>query len=87
MLADVLGLQENTALRIAEALNVQLSPQQQQMIGRNTAKGIEAYDANQAIGADGREMEVFMTEVSWLPFRTHRRKLFASDWWQLFPQK
>ncbi len=52
----------------------------------NAATPIEAYDTTQTTGNDGRNMEEFMTESSWKPLRPHRRKLFASDWWRLFPE-
>ena len=51
----------------------------------NAATPIEAYDPAQTTGADGRNMEEFMTEKSWQPFRAQRKKLFASDWYRLFP--
>ena len=50
----------------------------------NAATPIEAYDPSQTRGEDGREMATFMTESSWRKYLLHRRKLFASDWWQLF---
>jgi tetratricopeptide (TPR) repeat protein len=44
-LKDVFGLQEQTALKIAEALNLHLSPQEQQAVQRRYTQNPEAYDA------------------------------------------
>jgi serine/threonine protein kinase/Flp pilus assembly protein TadD len=42
---DVFGLQERTAIKIAEALNLNLTPQEQQTVQRRYTENPEAYDA------------------------------------------
>ncbi|MCI0403066.1 MAG: protein kinase [Acidobacteria bacterium] len=42
---DVFAVQEDTALKIAEALNLRLSPQEQQAVRRHYTENPEAYDA------------------------------------------
>ena len=42
---DVFGLQERTAIKIAEALNLTLTPQEQQTVQRRYTENPEAYDA------------------------------------------
>jgi len=42
---DVFAVQEETAMRIAEALNLRLSPQEQQAVRRRYTENLEAYDA------------------------------------------
>jgi serine/threonine protein kinase/Flp pilus assembly protein TadD len=44
-LKDVFGLQERTAIKIAEALNLSLTPQEQQTVQRRYTENAEAYDA------------------------------------------
>jgi serine/threonine protein kinase/Tfp pilus assembly protein PilF len=44
-LKDVFALQEQTALKIAQALNLSLSPQEQQAVQRRYTQNPEAYDA------------------------------------------
>ncbi|MFZ0804507.1 MAG: protein kinase [Terriglobales bacterium] len=44
-LKDVFGLQERTAIKIAEALNLSLTPQEQQTVQRRYTENPEAYDA------------------------------------------
>ena len=44
-LKDVFRVQEETALKIAEALNLHLSPQEQQAVQRRYTQNAEAYDA------------------------------------------
>ena len=44
-LKDVFGLQERTAIKIAEALNISLTPQEQQTVQRRYTQNPEAYDA------------------------------------------
>jgi serine/threonine protein kinase/Tfp pilus assembly protein PilF len=44
-LKDVFGLQERTAIKIAEALNLSLTPQEQQTVQRRYTQNPEAYDA------------------------------------------
>jgi tetratricopeptide (TPR) repeat protein len=44
-LKDIFGVQERTALQIAEALDLQLTPQEQQAIERTYTDNPEAYDA------------------------------------------
>jgi eukaryotic-like serine/threonine-protein kinase len=44
-LKDVFGLQERTAIKIAEALNLNLTPQEQQTVQRRYTENPEAYDA------------------------------------------
>jgi serine/threonine protein kinase/Tfp pilus assembly protein PilF len=44
-LKDVFGLQEQTAIKIAEALNLSLTPQEQQTVQRRYTENPEAYDA------------------------------------------
>jgi len=44
-LKDVFAVQEETALKIAEALNVRLSPQEQQAVKRRHTENPQAYDA------------------------------------------
>jgi TolB-like protein/Flp pilus assembly protein TadD len=44
-LKDVFAVQEETALKIAEALNLRLSPQEQQAVQRRYTDNPEAYDA------------------------------------------
>jgi len=44
-LKDVFSVQEETALKIAEALKLQLSPQEQQAVQRRYTQNVEAYDA------------------------------------------
>jgi TolB-like protein/DNA-binding winged helix-turn-helix (wHTH) protein/Tfp pilus assembly protein PilF len=44
-LKDVFSVQEETALKIADALKVQLSPQEQQAVQRRYTQNVEAYDA------------------------------------------
>ena len=44
-LKDVFAVQEQTALKIAEALNLQLSPQETDAVGRHDTENPEAYDA------------------------------------------
>jgi serine/threonine protein kinase/Flp pilus assembly protein TadD len=44
-LKDVFGLQERTAIKIAEALNLSLTPQEQQSVQRRYTENPEAYDA------------------------------------------
>jgi serine/threonine protein kinase/Flp pilus assembly protein TadD len=42
---DVFSLQEQTALKIAQSLNLKLSPQEQQAVHRRYTENVEAYDA------------------------------------------
>jgi len=42
---DVFSLQEQTALKIAQSLNLTLSPQEQQAVHRRYTENVEAYDA------------------------------------------
>ncbi len=44
-LKDVFSVQEETALKIAEALKLQLSPQEQQAVHRRYTENVKAYDA------------------------------------------
>jgi serine/threonine protein kinase/Tfp pilus assembly protein PilF len=44
-LKDVFGLQERTAIKIAEALNLSLTPQEQQTVQRRYTENPQAYDA------------------------------------------
>jgi len=44
-LKDVFGLQERTAIKIAEALNISLTPQEQQTVQRRYTQNPDAYDA------------------------------------------
>jgi TolB-like protein/Tfp pilus assembly protein PilF len=44
-LKDVFGVQEQTALKIAEALELNLTPQEQRALGRDYTRNAEAYDA------------------------------------------
>ena len=44
-LKDVFSVQEETALNIAEALKLQLSPQEQQAVHRRYTENVKAYDA------------------------------------------
>ena len=44
-LKDVFAVQEETALKIAEALNLHLSPQEAEALGRRDTQHAEAYDA------------------------------------------
>jgi serine/threonine protein kinase/cytochrome c-type biogenesis protein CcmH/NrfG len=44
-LKDVFGVQEETALKIADALNLRLSPQEQQAVQRRYTQNAEAYEA------------------------------------------
>ena len=44
-LKDVFGLQERTAIKIAEALNLSLTPQEQQTVQHRYTENPEAYDA------------------------------------------
>ncbi len=44
-LRDIFAVQEETALKIAEALNLRLSPQEQQAVQRRYTQNPEAYDA------------------------------------------
>jgi TolB-like protein/Tfp pilus assembly protein PilF len=44
-LKDVFSVQEETALKIAEALKLQLSPQEQQAVHRRYTENVQAYDA------------------------------------------
>jgi serine/threonine protein kinase/Tfp pilus assembly protein PilF len=44
-LEDVFGVQEDTALRIAEALDLQLSPQEMDAVHRHDTENPQAYDA------------------------------------------
>ena len=44
-LKDVFSVQEETALKIAEALKLQLTPQEQQAVQRRYTQNVEAYDA------------------------------------------
>jgi serine/threonine protein kinase/tetratricopeptide (TPR) repeat protein len=44
-LKDVFSVQEETALKIAEALKLQLSPQEQQAVQRRYTQNVKAYDA------------------------------------------
>ncbi|MFZ0285710.1 MAG: protein kinase [Terriglobales bacterium] len=44
-LKDVFGLQERTAVKIAEALNLSLTPQEQQTVQRRYTENPQAYDA------------------------------------------
>jgi len=44
-LKDVFGVQEQTALKIAEALELSLTPQEQRAVGRSYTRNAEAYDA------------------------------------------
>jgi len=45
-LKDVLGLQEKTALQIAQALNIELSPTQRAQVARRDTQSVQAYDDN-----------------------------------------
>jgi TolB-like protein/cytochrome c-type biogenesis protein CcmH/NrfG len=44
-LKDVFSVQEETALKIADALKLQLTPQEQQAVQRRYTQNVEAYDA------------------------------------------
>ena len=44
-LSDIFALQEETALKIAEALNLQLSPEEAEAFGRRYTENVQAYDA------------------------------------------
>ena len=44
-LKDIFSVQEETALKIAEALKLQLTPQEQQAVQRRYTQNVEAYDA------------------------------------------
>ncbi len=44
-LKDVFSVQEETALKIADALNLKLTPQEQQAVGRRYTQNVQAYDA------------------------------------------
>jgi non-specific serine/threonine protein kinase len=44
-LKDVLALQEQTALKIADALNLRLTPQEQQAVRRRYTQDVQAYEA------------------------------------------
>ena len=44
-LKDVFSVQEETALKIAEALNLRLTPQEQQAVRKRYTQDVEAYDA------------------------------------------
>jgi adenylate cyclase len=44
-LKDVFSVQEETALRIAEALKLRLTPEEQQAVQRRYTQNVEAYDA------------------------------------------
>ncbi len=64
---DVFSLQEQTALKIAQALNVQLSPQEQQAVKRRYTQNAQAYEEFLI----GRSLVVYGDSAAWEAARRH----------------